>query len=387
MTVADPEITTGFEHGAIIGVGSSSFSWWFTNTGDASIQSTIKRTGSYALKMKPTSTTAARAELRHATLTDISVRQYLYFATLPDANTLLLSEANTTFRTGIAFNSATSKLRAQSGSGPSFSADGPSVTTGVWYRIDFKVTLDTAPSPDTHTINWSVDGTAYETLVVSANTAGYIATLWVTSAVNGEYYIDDVVVAQSGYPIGEGVVVLLRPSGEGTHSTAGSFTDDAANSPPVTPHLRVDEIPISASDTDYFKQTTIGATDYIELTLEDLPAEAGEIQGVWAASLANLESAGSEDTNVNFFDPDTSTSTTIRGLTTSTSLGGLADGIGRAPWWTAALVNGCRLRIGQSADVTPNARQRAMFVEVGYTSAVGNDGWGWGDGQERWSYL
>lgn len=159
-------------------------------------------------------------------------------------------------------------------------------------------------------VTWWVDGELIERAKFAASVAPVLAAA--TSAVLGckhvytpsaDLWVDDwlVVGLYNGggpedynfpFPTGEHRVVLVLPTGEGTHVNANHFQDNSANSPPTTPETRLDEVPATLVDTDYVKQTVAGVGDYMEYTIDpvdgdNLLAIAGGV-GYKSTGIANI---------------------------------------------------------------------------------------------------
>lgn len=375
---AEAGICTGFEFGTLFESQAGGTKWFDALSGDISIQSTTKRSGTYALKCSPTAATPAVVLLEHVALITIVGRYYIRFATLPTVDMFLAYEnAGGSIRSGLSFNAATGKFRAFQKAGSNaatFSTDGPTAATGVWYQIDYEVKVDSATSPDTHTINWQVDGVVQAALVTLVDAATYTSFVYgnggssPTSA--AEFYIDDHVMVnfsvnlEPSYPIGSGQVSLLQVDGVGTHLNAGHFTDSNANSPPVNPHLLVDELPIATTDTDYVSQTTIDVTSYLEFTLSALPAGApDEVHGVsLAGSFSNALAA---DMTARLVAAGVTIGGSLTSANTNSQIYGF-NGLTRSGLWTVAELNGAVIRAGFSNDVTPSPRMHNVWVEVAH---------------------
>lgn len=421
MTYRATEFCEGFEFGATI-VGNNPNKPIETSAGTISIQSTTKRSGSYALKVAPANGTATYADFEYQgpVSSDNIGRFYIRFATLPDADCwlfVLFQRSGGVVTHGFAYNASTGKIRpgvhdqAATPDVEEFGSDGSiSVSTGVWYRIDFKQTK----ASNVFTIDWQMavegaSGTAETQFVSGTRSASTGASMvefgdFYNTTPDGEFYFDDVVVlAGAGatnwptYPIGDGRVVRLKPSSDGTHVNSGDFTDDAANSPPASVYDRIDDDPVTDSTAgDHIYQDTIGATSYLEVNLGDTPSDWAS--GDYAHGASIMLGVSQPSTGVTHFD------TVLRDTVNSWSdtYGGGGSAYTGKFWeksvydpylsseannskavWDAMVV-----RLGYADDVTPNFLVHDLVLQVAYPAGLGgNDGWGWGDGTERWHYL
>jgi len=366
------------------------------------VQSTTKKSGNYALKISH----AASADHWFAApsaFPDGVWTVCVFISSLPGADVVTAQigqNAGTERRCGVGIRASGKWAAFLKLNGTIFwGADGPAVATGQWVRLDILCQRTVVGPPETHTVDFMVDGTPgpQGTGTSAAATSSFSPViLGNQSGVTGntgtyDEYFDDLALWIFGagsfrtYPVGEGSVIILVPDGEGTHSNAASFTDDSANSPPVTPQTRLDEVPTS-SMADYVDQTTLGGGDYIELTMSDIA-----IQGVadCVYPIASFVAAdGSATAFVRAFHVidvnDASADITIFGGSVSASVKNyfgpstqVPRGAGSASTldWTTADVNQLKARIGYSTDVSPNPRFHNVFFEVHVRQALGIGSW------------
>ena len=337
-------------------------------SGTLSIQSTTKRSGSYALKINP----SAAAGYWRKTIASSSVivcRFYINYTTFPSSNIALV-------RFGLASGGPwyiyidSSKVLHAYYSGAANVTGATLSNTGQWYRIEVKLDVSGA----THKFDWRVDGTdqSQATQAASATTCNSIGH---GDSATGTYeaYFDDLAVsATSGdYPIGVGAVEGLVPTSDGTHNAGTNVMEDASgndiNGSSVYAYAQVDEVPMSESTT-YVKQSATGTSNYVEVNFAD--TSNSTIQGVTA--ILAYKSAG---TSAN------EGATTIIGDTTDTLYG---DPTTRADYsessvfyksiivtppgggWTQAKVNALKSRMGYSNDVSPVPYWCNLMIEVAY---------------------
>jgi hypothetical protein len=195
-------------------------------------------------------------------------RVYVYFASLPTANTSLIFTNSTggSAAVGIGFHEPSSEIRTFTSNilvDAAFGASGVSVTTGVWYCVDFR--LD--QTPGARSADGRVDGIdlAQKT---SANLHSVSDVLFLGNLNQATFdvYFDDFYATPLAeeYPIGAGYVQAYIPSADGDHNTLGCFsiTDDATGS-----YLLLDELPMdegAPTVADHVSQITTNADAYVE---------------------------------------------------------------------------------------------------------------------------
>ena len=213
----------------------------------------------------------------------VSERCYIYFETLPSANTRILTHTTSaggisTSICGLAYHQSSGQLRfVDWGSffnSYSFESTGIGVTTGQWYRIDMKV----ENIAGTITFDAQINGTAL-------TQKGYAPfNSFIGSPIFGDFNnrtqkwrIADYygINSVNAYPIGAGYVRRFSPMADGSHNitSAGDFIVGAAGAnitnASTTSYQLIDEIPLDTTtpDTDdYITQTNDagGGAEYAE---------------------------------------------------------------------------------------------------------------------------
>jgi len=223
----------GFETGA----GGTDNECTLTGAG-ATIQTTTKRTGAYALKCLPVTTATAYAILPDAytaTGADSVVsgpatlwcRFYLNIASLPSAAEVIFTAIDDTISVKFEIRlDQNGNILAYGVSGTTLLGTGSKVlSTATWYRIE--VRTETGGS-----VAWEVkiDGTS-EISGSGANTSSnnhQNFRLGKSPNRNGsgyECYFDDFACSDSAYP-GAGAVAVIRPNGNGNYTAwTGVYTD------------------------------------------------------------------------------------------------------------------------------------------------------------------
>lgn len=256
--------------------------------GTWNVQSAIARNGRKAIRFQPSANQAWVEKFGVGFETGLTVRFYIEFETFPNADCYLVSwrdnASPTTKHEGIAFNSATNRLRPCVG-GTNWGTDGSVLSLGVWYRIDLDFTYNI--STDAFAWQWQIDGvgqTDYKITSALGSDAFNRLRLgnWDANC-TGDFSIDDYVALQGlgsypTYPIGPGECFYRTGVSDGSHNNASDFSDEVPNSPPASVFNRLDEGP-STSTTDYVSQGTANSASYLEIATEDIISEATRMHG------------------------------------------------------------------------------------------------------------
>ena len=163
------------------------------------------------------------------------------------------------------------------------------------------------------------------------------------------------------YPIGPGTVVALRPDGMGTSVNTGSFREDDGSVIDANTYNRLDNSPISDT-TQYVRQQTIGTGDYVEFTLDNTSTSC--VTGVSAILAFRSATTAANDGKTSIFSGSTER-IILDGDMSQTTQQYVSSILNPATApWTPSAVNGLRLRIGYSSDVTPNPYWDSVLLEV-----------------------
>lgn len=413
MTYRQTIFIESFESGALI-VGNNPDKLFEASSGSVTVQSVTKRSGNYALRIYPSSAVAwVELEADGPTSGDNQGAFYIRFASLPSANCWLLTlvpSAGTGVYRGFAFNASTGYIRPgihDVGPAPDveeFGVDGTiTVQTGVWYRIEFRIT---GPTSTTSKVEWTMvadgggSGTAMTTFTSSTHSSKtgdsvmMFGDKW--NSVSADYFIDDVYAVYSPganwptYPVDDDTrVIALRPSADGTHTNAGDFTDNDANSPPASVYDRLDDDPVTDSISgDHIYQDTIGTGSYLEMALENTPTDWPSGNYAIAASLLASVSSASvpagrtfirlRDTinNSDLIDNDPTIANANAKLWYRDNV---APYLGNQANNSKAMWDAILLRIGYADDVTPSVLVHDALVQIAYvmTPAITTK-YGWG---------
>ena len=271
--MATPVFVCGAECGVV-----AAASHWITSTGTTSFSTTTVRTGARSLRVNPTAGTGEFDTLALASSADWVVRAYVYFATLPSATTSFISRVGTVI--GVWFNASDSKVYVGSDAS-TLGATGVSVTTGQWYRIDFKYTATT--------LDAQVDGAAVGQLTGTYSAFTQLA-IGRSATVTKDLFFDDIIISQTAvdYPLGAGFVKSYIPNADGTHNVAGAndfertLTGTDITNATTDAYTLIDERPLPTTAVDFINGVAPpNATDYVEWQYED-STESSAPRGVEA---------------------------------------------------------------------------------------------------------
>lgn len=246
---------SGFETGNTLEAQSS--------FGTVSVQSTTKRTGSYALKSNPTATTGGvdmrglsasgfSADLDASTVYS-SVSFYYVGNPSVDQNVLgYINSASVNLARLILTTSGQIQAQYWNGADAATSVGSAvSLTPNTWYTLELAAINTTTPGSST--VEWRLNGVVQATLgsltIRSANRDIDWVRLGAGAAVTSETYYDDFAISNSAYP-GIGRVHVLKPRAAG-NNTAWTGTN-----------VDVDEVPHD-SDTTYISHSAGGAESYL----------------------------------------------------------------------------------------------------------------------------
>lgn len=271
------------------------------------------------------STTTVRSGLRSLELTDaIGIaswwtntqasigRLYIRFSSFPggDANFI------TWTGTGLAIRYRSSDTSLGTWNGSTFGSN-VTISTGTWYRIDFKVISSANP----HTLDVQIDGSALTqstSAEAAANLTGHGAT---TSISSGVVFLDDYAhsVTSADYPIGAGYVKSYIPNADGSHNVAGandferSATGTDITNATTTAFQLIDDRPIkSGTVTEYINGIAPpNATDYVEWQYEDStePQAPRAVEAI--LTLSDAATAGGNDATITLRESAGATSANI----------------------------------------------------------------------------
>lgn len=317
-------------------------------------------------------------------------RFYVRFATVPGVVTTLFDTETATNHGGVEYHTS-GEIRTRIGA--TDGSSGIAVTTGRWYRIDFKYVTGA-----TCTADLQVDGVA----VSQQTAAGASATITgfdIGPLVNNptcDFFVDDVLVSGTSgdYPIGEGGIVGLYPNADRTNTAAnpsdtnfghfysavgdfgkgsGGGTDLAAQNSESTSWQSLAN-PLSTSVATNFVSDRLGiSSEHLVWNHALLPSGAAVVNGVMLVWTTHSASATGNAQTMSLMDGVTGDSSTTSGsldlsestitvpvVVFPTNTGGGA--------WTVAKVNTANFRWGDSIDVNPDVFCDGVCLEVDWSA-------------------
>lgn len=394
MPGADTLLATGFEYGKW---DTDNFMTAIGTTSTLAIEAGAARTGAYGLHVATTATRGG-ASLNSLAAGTTIVRCWVKWVTLPNADVPVVWTGSGGGHFGIAWNNATSKLRAFSTdlTTDAYGTDSTvAISTGAWYRLEFK-SSNVSDTTEVY-INGEAAGTSSGVAIAGVPAdfaAGYSNAHWPTSTY--DMYVDDVSMyegsgaARKIWPVGDGSIVTIRPGSNGTHNNAANFTDSAAASPPSNPVTFVDDTGDWSASTDYIAKTTAGAgTDYLEYLFTgtvDGIVEGVAVEAWWAHDGAGDDIIGLGETLV---DPNSGDSDVLSTNGIVNSSGELRHypatlnvAVGN-PDWSGTTVVALKYRHGSNTDITPQPRLHAVLLNA--IQRLGSDHWAWAeDSADSW---
>ena len=229
--------------------GGSTFEW-STVTGSPQIQTSIKKTGTYALRCTP-STSPEYVDNRAASANRGTF--YLYIAAAPSIETVICGRTSTSSIRLTATNYITlydgSTLRGTSTT---------QLATGTWYRVSFS----RGPS---NTGAAYINGTQEISATTLVNAFSERLGVVSTGAATADLYFDDAAFesTQAIADVGDIRTLLSLPN------DAGNYTQFDTPTPNATHYLNVDDPPLSSFDTDYNRHAANSGNAYDTYNIQD----------------------------------------------------------------------------------------------------------------------
>ena len=262
----------------ISGAETGDLSEVYSSSGSVAASTVVKRTGSYSYRINPSGAAAYivltglntagvpagfGVSISHTTF-------YLYFTTLPAANSMVAAIGETATGNNIAelWVDSSGQLTLV---GTTTSAVIATFSTGTQYRIEFK-------AQNANTCGCKVNGGSETTVTGKSPFSNNYLRFGSTSAITMDMYVDDIAISDSAYP-GAGQVNILKPNGTGNYTAwTGAYTD-------------VDEVPHD-SDTTYLTTATLNAIETVALDSAATGGVSGTIGTVKSVAIVRDEGAG-----------------------------------------------------------------------------------------------
>jgi hypothetical protein len=307
------------------------------------------------------------------------------FATLPDGDCNLV-DLDSSSGPIVKFKQSDSKIYAAVGT--TLGATGISVTTNVWYRIDFDFNIQTAGDDF---CDAQVNGVACgQATAAGLSASATHLSLGANSNVSANIFFDDVILSHTAadYPLGGGYVLSYIPNADGTHNIAGANDfertltgTDILNSTTDAFEL-VNDRPLESAAGDFINMVVpAGANDWVECAFEN-SAEATAPRTV--ELIAAIHQAGTGLGNMeiilvdNGADGTIYTATGVAGATVlSYKRAHFADPPSAATAWVlGGAINGdfnnllVRFTSPAAVDANPDQYFDCIMIEAEYAEVV-----------------
>jgi hypothetical protein len=324
--------------------------------------------------MNPTAAVGNVQGSAHASTTDWVIRAYVYFATLPDATCRVVSLSSAILQ-GVFFDVATSTLQVGTAVG-TLGGSGVSVTTGQWYRIDFKATATTLDAQVNGAAVGQLGGSFAAKTTLSYGDAAVTRTQ--------DMFLDDIIVSQTlaDYPLGAGYVLSYIPNADGTHNVAGAndfertLTGTDITNATTDAWTLIDKRPLPTTAVDFINGSAPpNTTDYVEWQYED-SVEAGDPRTV-EAIFVHHDASGAGTNNFTVTLREHAGSTTANIFSGTTNVGAtitykrahFATVPGTADPWTTTKFNALRSRF-LVTDASPDPYIDAVMLEADFAEVA-----------------
>lgn len=262
--------TSGFE----LNTTTAGVEWTSVGSSPPTIQSTTKRSGTYALQITSLSSLSSQKHLIYQYLSvegssNTYFRVYVRFDTLPTIEDAFVGFNDTTVSTSLLAyltidNSGVVKLYDEDGQ----ITGTTTLSTTTWYCLE--VHINTTPAAGSHVVEARVDqgstfaSSSTRNISSTNNQLAFVLGGNLTAENNstGNWYFDDVAINdnsgsfQNSWP-GPGEVIHLLPDGDGDNT---AWTNTFTNIDEVTPN----------DGTDYIESNTLNQIE--EVTLAATPA-------------------------------------------------------------------------------------------------------------------
>lgn len=365
-----PVLLTGFEHGANSDNGGGLFTGT-GGTGTTSIQSVVKHSGNYALKIVQTNNAAYKSWSLIGRY--FSGRIYFYCDVLPsnvDADFFSISATGATAFLHYKHPDATLRMGWFGSASDALSSITPVV--GQWYQLDFEVNTNVNP----RILNWSINGVVMpqSTRATAEADLGFMRCGSLGTPSTQTYYFDDLLCTRTPgeYPIGPGYTEGLSPASDGIHNPGVNIMQNQAgtNIGATTAWDLLNSMPIG-DQTKYLKQVAVGVDNYAEVqfsktTHRNILGVSG-ILGYRSSSGVDVDEGGC------ILVDHIGTETTIYGRPAarqdySEGVVFYKNGIPTPPAnkWTKTAVNALKMRMGYSNNVTSIPYWVDGILEVAY---------------------
>lgn len=347
--------------------------------GTISVQTTTKRTGTYAFRANP-SPAASSYMAKNVSGSPTTMVGVLYFriAAWPSGTAKIqlfrCYSSATAFTIYLDYPTRTLHGEIGSTSGGLTAA----ISLDTWYRVDFKAVCTASA-----TLDIQLDGTAAtqatSTITATSFTDFRFGSI---SSVTIDIFYDDIEISVTSgdYPIGATAVEGLYASADGTHNAGTNVIEaqDGTDIGTTTAYNKVDSAPIG-NTTTYIKQVAVGTGNYAEVVFPDTAGSTihggrGLLCYTSSATQANQGGFGfiDEDTTYREIWGNPTTRADYSDGSTSNLFYRSAQITAPTGGWDAAAVNALKARMGYSNDISPVPYWIDILLEIAYQGAPPN---------------
>ncbi len=199
----------------------------FTGSASPNIQTSIVRSGSYALRISSLSSGAAKRvqyDFAAANINVFFVRFYVYITTFPSAANKFFTINNSANTINVAkINLNNDKTLALFDEDGQIGSNSPALVANQWYRIEIE--FDRSGASGSHILKGRIDGVEFASDTARAMSAGGAKAFWGgnlgnEAQITGDWYFDDIAINdnsgafQNSYP-GSGRIIHRYPKATG----------------------------------------------------------------------------------------------------------------------------------------------------------------------------
>ena len=348
----------GFETGDLNERGTTAGS-------SVNVQSTIKRSGSYALRINPgalnTSLYRVGSPGTNGTIgtivtTDIYFGFYFYYVTKPASSNEPLASTNT--------GSSTLRLELRLNSDGTLSVYDQAanlITTGstvldasTWYKIDIRSSVGVSAAYEVR-INNTVEMSGTADQSASANFFVVVGKSAIRGSQAVDFYYDDLWVDTAGYAPGSYNIGIMKPMSDSTNAWIGSYAD-------------IDEVPIDVANyvvSNGTSAATFNMQTFADTGIPDsctIHVVKGYSYGADTDNETNSYSVGVRSNVTNSMTSNFNTTNTAVEMSKITT----ADP-NTSTTWTKSGLEAAKIRLNEANASADNMRVYAAFFMVAYT--------------------
>jgi len=341
-----------------------------TKSGTLSVVTSPKRSGGYALRVNPTTTSVGWARMGGHDATgqkgDYSVatayfRWYWQYATLPASGSEPIFQAQqaggpTKFTLRV---TSAGNLAAYDSAGTLQATGSTALSASTWYRIECKVATGASAAWEV-LINGVTEISGTANVGTGNNGRSAFGKVADVSGQSVDFYYDDISIDDAAYP-GAGAILRLVPTANGSTMqwTAGTGSSN---------YLEVDDVPFA--EASYVKNVSANDVALFALTDTGTAGITGTINAVRPLIYPRLDSAGTNATKLRL----KSGATTDDLSTVATTTAGIylskvyATDPNTSAAWTLSAVDA--LEVGAVETTAVLSRLMDVHVYVEYTEAA-----------------